>query len=312
MRFGGHETFPIRRGWLHKGLQLLLEEPEKLLHEFAEDYLGVGRNMAKSIKHWMMATGLVVGPLRNKNVTTSEIEPTELATLVWTHDPLLLLPGTWWSLHLKLAAERTHAYSWMWFFNAFGLDRFDRSRCFHALTRHLEDSGDKRVPSERTLQRDIACLLSSYSRRIPEAHVDPEETNECPLRELGLMVHFRDSSTYVVDRGAKSIPVEVLGMSMAIAFGEGAAERKWMDVNISDAHTVANGPGRTLCLSADALAGMASDATKGSGIELVALAGGRAIRFENLSPLEWMQRYYDRMIADPSTAAVLSSVGRRQ
>lgn len=48
MRFGGHETFPVREGWLHKGLKLVAEEPDKLSHEHVADWLGVGRNMAKS------------------------------------------------------------------------------------------------------------------------------------------------------------------------------------------------------------------------------------------------------------------------
>ena len=58
MRFGGHETFHIREGWLHKGVKLLLEDPKKLVHEHAADWLGVGNNMAKSIRHWLVATGL--------------------------------------------------------------------------------------------------------------------------------------------------------------------------------------------------------------------------------------------------------------
>ena len=55
MRFGGHETFPVREGWLHKGLKLVVEEPGKLTGEHVADWLGVGRNMAKSIRYWLQA-----------------------------------------------------------------------------------------------------------------------------------------------------------------------------------------------------------------------------------------------------------------
>lgn len=58
MRFSGHETFSIREGWLHKGLSMLRDEPDKLFDEHAADYLGVGTNMAKSIRHWLQATGM--------------------------------------------------------------------------------------------------------------------------------------------------------------------------------------------------------------------------------------------------------------
>ena len=58
MKFSGHETFAIREGWLHKGLKLLIKEPELLYDEYVADWLGVGKNMARSIRHWLEVTGL--------------------------------------------------------------------------------------------------------------------------------------------------------------------------------------------------------------------------------------------------------------
>ena len=58
MKFSGHETFAIREGWLHKGLKLLIEEPKKLYDEYVADFLGVGKNMSRSIRHWLEVTGL--------------------------------------------------------------------------------------------------------------------------------------------------------------------------------------------------------------------------------------------------------------
>ena len=89
MRFGGHETFPIREGWLHKGLKLLTERPELLVADDVADWLGVGRNMAKSIRHWLMATGLAVRAAKETGQFTRRtlLEPTQLGALVWEHDP---------------------------------------------------------------------------------------------------------------------------------------------------------------------------------------------------------------------------------
>ena len=56
MKFSGHETFAIREGWLHKGLKLLIEEPELLYDEYVADWLGVGKNMSRSIRHWLVVT----------------------------------------------------------------------------------------------------------------------------------------------------------------------------------------------------------------------------------------------------------------
>jgi hypothetical protein len=59
MRFGGHETFAVREGWLHKGMTLLDAQPERQHDPFVADHLGVGRNMAKSIWHWLKVTRLI-------------------------------------------------------------------------------------------------------------------------------------------------------------------------------------------------------------------------------------------------------------
>ena len=78
MRFGGHETFPVREGWLHKGLKLVVEEPEKVVDEHVADWLGVGRNMAKSIRYWLQATGLceqVSGRRHRKGAPGSDDSP---------------------------------------------------------------------------------------------------------------------------------------------------------------------------------------------------------------------------------------------
>ena len=40
MRFGGHQTFAIRDGWLYKGLRLVLEDPDRLGAPDLADWLG--------------------------------------------------------------------------------------------------------------------------------------------------------------------------------------------------------------------------------------------------------------------------------
>jgi len=87
MRFGGHETFPIREGWLNKGLRLLIDEPEKLVDEYYADWLGVGRNMGKSIKHWLVATGLATPISTTRSTKKSRLQETELGKLISKYDP---------------------------------------------------------------------------------------------------------------------------------------------------------------------------------------------------------------------------------
>src|SRR5688500_9978746 len=110
MRFGGHETFPIREGWLHKGLRLLVERPHELAGEEAADSLGVGRNMAKSIRHWLQATGLAVVAPRGEVATGIPLAPSSLGRVVYAADPYFLDAGTYWALHVNLVNAASHAW----------------------------------------------------------------------------------------------------------------------------------------------------------------------------------------------------------
>ena len=66
LHFAGHETFPLRYGWLKKAYDAVRHEEEvgdnpgsifndeRSIAEF-----GVGRNMVFSMKHWSLATGVL-------------------------------------------------------------------------------------------------------------------------------------------------------------------------------------------------------------------------------------------------------------
>ena len=77
-----------------------------------------------------------------------------------------------------------------------------------------------RPPSEKTIERDVACLLQSYARVIPTEDKDPEDALECPFVELGLLSYFRTSGYYQVHQGEKEIPTHLLGYALSMAFEE--------------------------------------------------------------------------------------------
>ncbi|MFP8874105.1 MAG: DUF4007 family protein, partial [Myxococcota bacterium] len=136
MRFGGHQTFTIRDGWLFKGLRLVMEDPERLGDPDLADWMGVGKNMAKSIHHWLLATGLAERDPEHGRQTRI-LRPTAAGKIIWDRDRYFLLPGTWWAIHLQLVHRPADAFSWHWFFNHFSSDRFERPICAEALRRHL-------------------------------------------------------------------------------------------------------------------------------------------------------------------------------
>jgi hypothetical protein len=299
LRFGGHDTFHIRDGWLHKGLMLLKEHPERLVAEYASDHLGVGRNMAKAINHWLIAAGLAVKEKKAEKSREIILRPTAFGNLVYKEDQHFIEPGTWWALHVNLVNSDEYAGSWVWFFNKFNQFRFEKSGCLERLHRYLEQEG-KRVPSNRTLERDLSCLLNTYSRRIPVEDLDPEESLVCPLTELGLLNHYRSSNSYRIEQGKKMVPPHLIGYSVFKALETQGTESvvevgDFERVTIQEAVTGSGQPGRAFALSSEALFETLVEAGQlfPAEIKIEYAAGDRALLVEKKTNLlDWMKAYY--------------------
>lgn len=290
MRFSGHDTFCIREGWLHKGLSMLVEEPDKLFDDHAEDYLGVGRNMAKSIRHWLQATRLA----KPNPDQRGRLQATEFGHRVLEHDRYFVEPGTWWFLHVNLVNDPPYADTWTWFFNQFNLERFDRATALENLRRYVQMRSSKEI-SVKTLDRDVACLLASYATPIPADDDDPEEARDCPFRQLDLMSYFRTSGCYQLHQHVKPIPAEVLGYSLAMAFPDVETAGATSDIGLYDAGRKLGGPGRAFCLNSESLFEVASRAERHGrhgDIQIVGHAGSRNIRVVRRRPIQWVEAYY--------------------
>lgn len=298
MRFGGHETFAIREGWLHKGIMLLTQEPEKFEDDYVSDWLGVGRNMAKSIKHWLVATQLADRAVDPKSRHQGPMEITRFGRTVVERDPYFLEKGTWWALHVNLVNNADHAATWHWFFNNFLNVRFERATSIESLRRYLV-ANEKRVPSLKTLQRDMACLLTTYAKNVPHVVSDPEDATDSPFRELGLLVHFRDSGSFGREPMiATDIPPELLPYTLLTANPKLADEQGYIELPIRAACLMTGGPGRCFNLELEAFYEycVAAQATLGSdNFEVVSLAGEKIIRVRSEPREKWLEAYFDRL-----------------
>lgn len=296
MRFGGHQTFAIRDGWLYKGLRLIVEDPGRLAGPDLADWLGVGRNMAKSIYHWLLATDLAEkdpagGP------RTRLLRLTDFGKLVWKMDRYLLLPGTWWAIHLQLVNRPKHAYSWNWFFNFFGAARFERPVCVEGLRRHLASMGG-RVPVVRTLERDVSCLLRSYAVSVPRRIGDPEDMIDCPLTELGLLTHSRQTGFYHLNQGLKPIPFQLFGYALAVGretlLGKGIrVTGDFLDRSLTELAHGRGAPGRVFALTSESLYELAARYEAHGLVQVDSLAGERIVRVPPRPADEWLELYYE-------------------
>jgi len=306
MRFGGHETFAVREGWLHKGLKLLLETPERLGDPYVADWLGVGRNMAKSIKHWLLATGLAERSIEHGTEKQTGLRLSPLGKLVYARDPDFLERGTWWALHVNLVNTPEHAMTWWWFFNHWSQVRFERGTCQEALRRHLE-LHEKRVPGLRTLQRDVACLLSTYAREIPPTRTDPEDATESPFRELGLLSYFPASAVFRRNAmQSHDVPPELVGYALVLAARHLPGQGTFAEMTVRDACFEKGGPGRCFQMDLETLHQVCLEAGSNLGgdrFNVTTFAGERVIQFASKPKEEWLLEYYDKVAADRREAA---------
>lgn len=177
----GHESFVLREGWLTKGLRAVKENNRLFSVNSGADALGVGTNMAKSIRYWLKASGLVTESF-SKGVNLTEIGEVLLENDLYFEDVFSL-----WLVHVNIATNGVLATSWNLFFNnmnvvsAFSRDEF----CDMMRDLILEHTGETEI-SDRSVRDDCSAILSMYCKN-ESANTDPEDKKESPFAELGLV-----------------------------------------------------------------------------------------------------------------------------
>lgn len=188
MKFRGHETFFIRKGWLYKGMSNIVKEPGVFQGAAGNpmDVLGIGANMVKSLRYWLTATQLTSEPKtgkKNQNLT-------ELGEIIFKNDAYIEEIGSIWLIHYMLATNSDDATSWYIFFNEFNKTEFTVEDFHSALFKYVRmQEGDASLPSDRAIEEDFTCIMNTYvpRARLNPAKVHPENNIDCPLGELGLI-----------------------------------------------------------------------------------------------------------------------------
>lgn len=187
MKFRGHETFFIRKGWLYKGMSNIVKEPGVFQGVAGNpmDVLGVGANMVKALRYWLTTTQLTSEPKtgkKNQNLT-------ELGEIIFENDAYMEEIGSIWLVHYMMATNLNDATSWYIFFNEFNKSEFTVEDFHSAVVKYVRMQEDAALPSERAIEDDFTCLMNTYvprSKLNPEK-VHPESNIDCTLGELGLV-----------------------------------------------------------------------------------------------------------------------------
>jgi hypothetical protein len=201
-KFSGHETFPLRYGWLKKAYdavantEITPENKSVFLDDDSIAKFGVGKNMVASMRHWASAIGIING---------AGTRTTDLGNKLFAAeglDPYLEHPSTLWLIHWHLSG-RPDKTTWFWVFNYFHGESFERDHLVNGLDKLAKDRSWNRVASA-TIRRDVECFVRTYAAKVPTAKAIYEDALESPLAELGLIKPIGKRDGFRLVRGHKS------------------------------------------------------------------------------------------------------------
>ena len=290
MKFRGHETFSIRKGWLSKGMKNVVKDPSVFVSKEYNpmDILGIGSNMVKSLRYWLPAVGISESP---KGKSAQYL--TEFGKIVYENDPYIEEMGTLWLLHYNLVKQQDIATSWHFFFNHFQLSEFGKEDFTTALANYAKMIGGIEPPT-RSLDDDFNCIINTYMPRYKTSPTkdDPESNMDCPLSELGLVdYHDKRGKTY-----KKAIPTAhtidpIILLAIIIDNADGRKE-----IPLSEIQNKQGNVGKVFNLDAITLLTVLNSAERAGYVEVVRTAGLDQLHITtDLSFLECIHLYYKKL-----------------
>ncbi len=205
-QFSGHETFPMRYGWLKKAYESVdkqnsINPDESFFNDDAAvATLGVGKNMVTSIRHWAIHCDVI----KTKGKGKGE-DPGEIGQKLFGSDgldPYMESPNTLWLLHWQLASK-AKLTTWYWVFNHHPNNIFERENILNSLKRISNENGWNRT-SPATIKRDIECFFRTYAAKPIDGKNTHEDAMESPLTELGLIKATGKKDGFRMVKGEKN------------------------------------------------------------------------------------------------------------
>jgi hypothetical protein len=186
-RFSGHESFPCRYAWLPKAFAAIETDHSVFAdEEKAMIRLGVGKNMVRAIRFWMIQMSVA------SKHTDGGYQPTDFANAILNRqngiDPFLQDIRTLWLLHWKLS---THSIdepllAWELLINKWQLPEICRSSVLQVFRRTADK--EAHPPSDITLEQHFDTFLHTYVPTRSRKGEIQEDNLDCPLVELEFII----------------------------------------------------------------------------------------------------------------------------
>ncbi|AXI39760.1 DUF4007 domain-containing protein [Bacillaceae bacterium ZC4] len=208
MAYGQHQSFYLRDRWLSKGLKHLLEDERFFYDKESFEKIGLGKNMLQSLRFWIVATRVVEEKFNKQQKKVHHLTP--LGEIIYKFDRFVQFGETAAILHYEIAKEKEPATAWYWFFNVFPQHSISKDELLQLFIQWVNNEEDREV-SEKSLKRDIECLIKLYTAG--HSAFDPEEVVQSPLYKIGI-VEEKNNVIYKKDAKVENIGLMPLMYSL--------------------------------------------------------------------------------------------------
>lgn len=273
LRLKRHETFSIRDGWIEKGLNRVQKDPYCFRKDDATRNFGLGSNMVKSLRYWLMASGLV-----DFNVQKGA-SLTENGMFLHEVDPYLENDFSWWLIHYNLATSPNGDTSVIKVFFNMDYTKTEKELFFNIVKEKFEKEYGH-INSESSLDADVTILFKSY---YSEDDSNPENNLNCPLSRLGL-VNLVNKKTYVkVCPSYSRLSYKLVYYSLVKCAPDEGEEG--ISLNLEDLIKIDNNPLKVFNLTKTMFWSYLEEMKKNGLINLVKTAGLNVISFDKVKKL---------------------------
>ncbi|MDO6841238.1 DUF4007 family protein [Paraglaciecola chathamensis] len=310
-KFSGHDTFPLRYGWLYKSVNHLKNGGK--LQTSNEEYtrkaivdLGVGKNMVNAMKYWVEASSFATSHNENNKI---EYKVTRLGEFLFGNgvpssgvDPYLEKIGSIWLVHFLLNFNYDVLTAYRYFFNYSNTQNFDKKKLLDDFAERSPELTDREETNLSTLKKDLDCFLNTYGKKQKtktgkKVSVIDEDYFSSPLSELNLL-NESSNAFYISELGERaSLPIEIFIFALIKFINKENAESGVDSIEFDALLHKPCSPGRIFRLS-DAALGHKLDRAQeftGSDIKWTDSLGLRQVRVNRdllLKPESFIYSYY--------------------
>lgn len=313
--FGRHETFTIRYGWLKRGFDHAIADPSLFYADDAHHRLGVGKNMAKSIRFWLSASRLMDEVPDPDNGRRTLMAPTQFGLALLAGSPALdneaeyeaaladIAPGvagtvgldpyledlsSWWLLHWMMLSPEGKLPVWWTAFHTFTPVTFSTDALLEHVLAQIEATShwtDPKAPSVSTVKKDVLALLRAYAGTSGSRRRDKiDDEIDAPMVPLTLIRESGAGFRFAIGPKPDLAPEVAAFACLDFLYRTGATAKTAL---VSTLATEVGGPGRAFKLAERDLADLLAKAAASHPdlVELTSSSGSDALAVVAEAPL---------------------------